>query len=95
MTGLTPGRPDLAVAAVLGAGPAIRCRVSTDLSRLSTNRVVIGWADCDVVPFIGDLVDAVDVIEMREATAEVVGLDDQERTISIAVDWTSVREVKA
>jgi hypothetical protein len=95
MSDLTPGRPDLAIAALYAPETPARCRVSVDLSVLSTNRVVVSWADCDQVPFIGDLVDAVDLIGQREANAEVVGIDEDERTISVAIDWTTVREVPA
>jgi hypothetical protein len=94
---LTPGCPDLAIATVLGAdsGDPVRNRLSVDLSVLRTNRVVVDWADFDRAPFIGDLVTACDLIDMREATAEVLGVNELERTASIAIDWRTVREVSA
>lgn len=96
MSDLTPGRPSLAVAAALGSGPVIRCRVSVDLSHMENSaRRAVPFEDCDMIPSIGDLVDAVDLIEHREATAEVAGIDEDERVIRIAIDWTSVREVSA
>lgn len=90
---LTPSRPDLAVAAALGADIPQRCRVSVDLSHAeSTNRLAVGFEDCDYIPDIGELVDACDLIEHQEATAEVLGIDDHDRIIRIAVDWTTVRD---
>lgn len=96
MSDLAPGRPDLAVAAVLGAVQAARCRVSVDLSHMENSaRRAVEFEDCDYVPAIGDLVDACDLADRREATAEVVGVYEQERLIRIAIDWTTVREVTA
>lgn len=96
MSDLTPGRPDLAIAAVLASASApVRNRVSVDLSVLRTSRIILDWADFDRIPSIGDLVDACDLIDMREATAEVLGVNEHEHTASIAVDWTTVREVSA
>ena len=94
MTDLTPGRPDLAVAAALGANLPARCRMSVDLSHAeSTSRRAVEFDDCDWVPAIGDLVDACDLIDQREATAEVVGIDEDQRLIRIAIDWRTIREV--
>lgn len=97
MSDLTPGRPDLAVATLLAGAVPSRCRVSVDLSRAeSTARRVVGFEDCDrPLPGIGDLVTACDLTGWREATAEVVGIDEGERTISLAIDWRTIREVTA
>jgi hypothetical protein len=96
MSDLTPGRPDLAIAAVLGAARPARCRVSVDLSHAENSaRRAVEFDDCDWVPAIGDLVDACDLIDQREATAEVVGIDERERLVRIAIDWTTVRKVTA
>lgn len=97
MSDLTPGRPSLAVAAALGAEIPQRCRVSVDLSHAeSTSRRVVDFDDCDrPLPGIGDLVTACDLTGWREANAEVVGINEGERTISIAIDWMSIREVPA
>jgi hypothetical protein len=95
MSELTPSRPNLALATVLGAAAPVRNRVSVDLSVLRTTRIVVDWADFDRIPFIGDLATACDLIEMREATAEVLGVNEHDRTASIAIDWTTVHEVSA
>ena len=96
MSDLTPGRPDLAVAVVFGAGvETAGNRVSVDLSVLRTNRIIVDWADFDRIPAIGDLVTACDLIDLREATAEVLGVNELDHTASIAIDWTTVREVTA
>lgn len=96
MSDLIPGRPNLALAAVLGADMPVRCRVSVDLSHMeNSGRRAVAFEDCDQVPAIGDLVDAVDLIDQREATAEVVGIDEHERVIRLAIDWRTVREVSA
>lgn len=90
---LTPGRPDLAIAALLGAAQQARCRVAVDLSRMENSaRRVVDFDDADWVPRIGEHVDACDLIDHREATAEVVGIDEQERVIRIAIDWTTIRK---
>jgi hypothetical protein len=95
MSDLTPGRVDLAVATVLGAELPARCRVGVDLSRMdNSSRRAVSYDDCDrPLPVIGDLVDAVDLIGHLEATAEVVGIDEGERVIRVAIDWRTVREV--
>lgn len=95
MSDLTPGRPDLAVAAVLAGGMPARNRVSVDLSEFRTGRIVLDFADFDHVPSIGDLVDACDLIDQREATGEVLGLNEREHTAAIVIDWATVREVSA
>jgi len=92
---LTPGRPDRAVAAVLAGGTPVRVKVSIDLTEFRTNRIVVGFDGFGMVPSIGDLVTACDLVEGREATAEVLGVNDIERIASIVIDWTSVREVPA
>lgn len=92
MSDLTPGRPDRAIAALYAPEPPDRIRVAVDLSRPeSTSRIVVGWEDCDRTPFIGDLVDACDLTRGEEATAEVVGINELDRAIRVAVDWTTLR----
>lgn len=96
MSDLTPGRPDHAIAALYAPETPVRCRVSVDLSRMeNSGRRTVEFDDCDYVPAIGDLVDAVDLADRREVTAEVMGIDEDERVIRIALDWTTVREVPA
>lgn len=96
MSDLTPGRPDLAVATVLAGTVPARCRVSVDLSRMeNSGRRAVEYDDCDYVPRIGEMVDAVDLADQREATAEVVGIDERERLVRIAIDWMTVRQVSA
>jgi hypothetical protein len=93
---LTPGRPDLAVATVLaGESAPIRNRVSVDLSQFRTSRIVLDFADFDRRPFVGDLVEACDLIDHREASAEVLGVNEREHTAAIVIDWATVREVSA
>lgn len=71
-----------------------RARVYVDLSHPeSTSRIVLGFEDCDPVPAIGDLLDAVDLPGHRAATAECVGISEHGRTASIAVDWASLHEL--
>jgi len=95
MSDLTPGRPDLAIAALLGAAQPARCRVAVDLSHTENSaRRVVDVDDCDWPPSIGDLVDACDLADQREATAEVVGIDERQRIIRIAIDWTTIRKAK-
>ena len=95
MSDLTPGRPDLAIAALYAPEAPQRIRVATDLSKPeSTSRIVVGWDDCDRTPMLGDLVDACDLFHGEEATAEVVGIDEDDRVIRIAVDWTTIREAR-
>jgi hypothetical protein len=91
---LTPGRVELAVAAALGAELPARCRVGVDLSRMdNSSRRAVSYEDCDrPIPAIGDVVDAVDLIGRLEATAEVVGIDEGERLVRVAIDWRTVRE---
>lgn len=94
MSDLVPGRPDLAVAAALGADMPQRCRVGVDLSRTeNSGRRAVEFVDCDWVPAIGDLVDAVDLAGRLEATAEVVAIDWRQQLIRVAIDWRTVREV--
>lgn len=95
MSDLTPGRPDLAIAAVLAGGTPIRNRVAVDLSEFRTGRIVLDFADFDRPPFIGDLVDACDLAEHREATAEVLAVNEREHTAALVIDWATVREVAA
>lgn len=93
---MTPGRPDLAVATVLAGGLPSRTRIYVDLSRpFATNRIVVDFDACTRIPGIGELVTAYDSAEQQEATAEVVGLNWEQRTVSLAVDWTTVRQVEA
>ena len=93
---LTPGRPDLAIATVLGGGAAPRRnRVAVDLSAFSTNRIIAEYDDFDRIPMFGDLVDAVDIAGQREATAEIVGVNEQQRTAALTIDWDTIREVLA
>jgi len=94
---LTPGRPDQAIADVLAGGAPSRIRVSVDLSRgFSTNRVTASFDDCDrPLPEIGDLVDAVDLATHQEAPAEVVGINEEHRTVALTIDWDRLREVSA
>lgn len=92
---LTPGRPDRAIAALYAPETPARIRVAADLSRsFSTNRLTVGFEDCDRIPEIGDLVDACDLIDGTEATAEVVGIDEDERIVRVAVDWTTMRSAQ-
>jgi len=96
MSDLTPGRPDHAIADVLAGGAPDRNRVSVDLSRgFSTNRVIASFDDCDRRPYIGDLVDAVYLASHLEAPAEVVGINEEHRTVALIVDWDRLREVSA
>lgn len=93
---VTPGRPDHAIAAALGAEQPQRNLISVDLSRgFSTNRVIASYDDCDRRPYIGDLVDAVDLASHQEAPAEVVGINEEHRTVALVIDWDNVREVTA
>jgi hypothetical protein len=91
---LTPARVELAVATVLGAELPTRRRVSVDLSHTENSaRRAVSYDDCDrPIPAIGDLVDAVDLIGRLEATAEVVGINEGERLVRVAIDWRTVRE---
>lgn len=71
-----------------------RPRVYVDLSHPeSTSRLTVGFEDCSTAPYIGDLVDAVDLPGHREATGECVGVNERERVVSIAVDWATLREL--
>lgn len=90
---LPPGRPGRAIAALYAPETPARIRCAVDLSRPeSTSRIVVGFEDCDRVPSITDLVDACDLLAGEEATAEVVGIDERECVIRIAVDWTTIRK---
>lgn len=96
MSEWTPGHPDHAVAAVLGARIPPRCRIAVDLSHTENSaRRAVDYADCDYTPAIGEVVDAVDLIDGRAATAEVVGLDERQRIVRIAIDWTTIRQATA
>lgn len=93
MSDLTPGRPDLAIAAMLAPETPARIRCAVDLSKPgSTSRIVVGFEDCDRVPSITDLVDACDLLAGEEATAEVVGIDERDRVVRLAIDWTTIRK---
>lgn len=93
MSDLTPGRPDRAIAAMLAPETPARIRVAADLSRsFSTNRLTVGFDDCDRRPMFGDLVDACDLTAGKEATAEVVAVDEDQKLIRITVDWDTLRE---
>lgn len=94
MSDLTPGRPDRAIATLLGGQTTERATVYVDLSHPeSTSRLVVAFEDCTAVPHIGDLIDAVDPPSHRAATAECVGINERDRIIRVAVDWTTLREV--
>lgn len=94
MSDLTPGQPDRTIAALYAPETPARIRCAVDLSRPeSTSRLIVGFEDCDRTPPIGDLVDACDLMRGEEATAEVVGIDERERIIKIAIDWTTIRKV--
>lgn len=95
MTGIAPEPPDHAIARLLAGGLPDRNRVSVDLAEFRTNRVVVDFDDCDRVPAIGDLVDAVDLIDHREATAEVVSVNTHEHTAALVINWDTVREATA
>jgi hypothetical protein len=94
MSDVTPSRVIQAVATVLGAEMPARCRVGVDLSHTENSaRRAVSFDDCDrPIPAIGDLVDAVDLVGRMEATAEVVGIDEGERLVRVAIDWRTVRE---
>jgi hypothetical protein len=91
MRDLTPGRVDRAIAALLAPETPARAQVHVDLSAFSTNRIPVAFEDCAPVPAIGDLVDAVDETSRQAATADVVGIDERDHVIRIAVDWTSLQ----
>jgi hypothetical protein len=92
---LVPGRPDRAIAVVLGAEAPAPNRVAVDLSRFTTNRVVVEFHDFDRLPAIGDEVTAVDFADQREAPAEVLGINTDSRTVALVVDWTRIRDIEA
>lgn len=96
MSDLTPGRPDRAIAALYAPEAPARIRVAADLSRpFSTNRITVGFEDCDRPPMFGDLVDACDLTAGKEATAEVVAVDEDRKLIRLMVDWDTLREAAA
>lgn len=96
MSELTPGRATHAIALVLAPETLLRTRIGADLTRgESTNRIVALFEDCEPkrIPAIGDLVDAVDHAAALIATAEVLGLNETHRTLALAVDWMSLRDL--
>lgn len=92
MSELTPGRPDRVIAALYAPEQPARIRVNVDLTRAEDSaRRRVPFEDCDRPPRIGEFVDACDLLEHLEATAEVVGVDELARAVRIAIDWTTVR----
>lgn len=95
MSDLTPGRVDRTIAALYAPEQPARIRVAVDLTRAEDSaRRRVPYEDCDRVPRIGEYVDACDLIEHLEATAEVVGVDELARAVRIAIDWTTVRRAR-
>lgn len=96
MSDLTPGRTDLAVATVLAGGEPRPARVYVDLSKpFSTNRLAVPFDHCTPVPRLNAFVDAVDETDGSIATAEVVGINEKDRAIRIAIDWSTLRDLPA
>lgn len=93
MSDLTPGHPDRAIAALFAPETPAGIRVAVDLSKpFSTNRLTVGFEDCDRPPMFGDLVDVRDSTAGKEATADVVAVDEERKLIRITVDWDTLRE---